>query len=166
MSYLIAGMFECHDKARFEITAISYGPADPTEMRARLQASNEHFIDAGADSDDWIDKLIRESKIDILIDLKGFTTNSRTSILVRRLAPIQVNYLGFPGTMGANYIDYIVANRIVIPENQRDCYAGKNRLSAQQLSSQRCQANDRRASIHAFRVGTAAGGLRVLLLQQ
>ncbi len=124
-SYLIAGMFECHDKARFEITAISYGPADPTEMRARLQASNEHFIDAGADSDDRIDKLIRESEIDILVDLKGFTTNSRTSILARRPAPIQVNYLGFPGTMGANYIDYIVADRIVIPENQRDCYAEK-----------------------------------------
>jgi protein O-GlcNAc transferase len=94
-------------------------------MRARLQASNEHFIDAGSYSDGRIGKLIRESEIDILIDLKGFTTNSRTSILARRPAPIQVNYLGFPGTMGANYIDYIVADRIVIPENQRDCYAEK-----------------------------------------
>ena len=119
------GMFECHDKSRFEITAISIGPDDKSELRKRLVDSFERFIDAKTYGDDQIAVLIRELEIDILVDLAGFTRESRTSIFARRPAPIQVNYLGYPGTMGASYIDYLIADQIVIPEDQRDFYAEK-----------------------------------------
>ncbi len=125
VSSLIAGMFECHDKSRFDITAISFGPDDSSEMRQRLKAAFEHFIDAKIYSDNKISNLIKEQEIDILIDLMGFTADSRTGLFARRPAPIQVNYLGYPGTMGAQYIDYIIADRIVIPEDQQDFYAEK-----------------------------------------
>jgi predicted O-linked N-acetylglucosamine transferase (SPINDLY family) len=125
VSFLIAGMFECHDKSRFEITAISFGPDDNSEMRKRVEASFEHFIDAKTYSDNQIANLVKESEIDILIDLMGFTTDSRTGVIAQRPAPIQVNYLGYPGTMGAEYIDYIIADRIVIPMEQREYYSEK-----------------------------------------
>jgi predicted O-linked N-acetylglucosamine transferase (SPINDLY family) len=123
VSSLIAGMFECHDKARFEITGLSIGADDGSDLGRRVKASFEHFIDAGNRSDDEIAKLVRDAEIDILVDLMGPTAHSRTSVLSRRPAPIQVNYLGFPGTMGAPYIDYILADKTVIPEDQREFYA-------------------------------------------
>ena len=73
-------MFECHDKSRFDVTAISLGPDDNSEMRQRLKASFEHFIDAKTFSDEQIANLVRSSEMDILVDLMGFTTNSRTGI--------------------------------------------------------------------------------------
>jgi protein O-GlcNAc transferase len=123
VSSLIAGMFECHDKARFEITGLSIGADDGSDLGRRVKASFEHFIDAGSGSDDEIARLVRDAEIDILVDLMGPTAHSRSSVLSRRLAPIQVNYLGFPGTMGAPYIDYILADKTVIPEDQREFYA-------------------------------------------
>ena len=125
VSHLMAGMFECHDKSRFDVTAISFGPDDNSEMRQRLKASFEHFIDAKTYSDDQIANLTKSLEIDILIDLMGFTANSRTSIFARRSAPIQVNYLGYPGTMGASYIDYIIADQTVIPDECRNFYSEK-----------------------------------------
>jgi protein O-GlcNAc transferase len=125
VSSLMAGMFECHDKSRFDVTAISFGPDDNSEMRQRLKASFEHFTDAKTYGDNQIANLVKEAEIDILVDLMGFTVDSRTSIFARRSAPIQVNYLGYLGTMGAEYIDYIIADRIVIPENQYDFYSEK-----------------------------------------
>ena len=124
-SYLMAGLFECHDKSNFNVTAISLGPDDNSEMRQRLKASFEHFIDVKTYSDSQIANLVKELEIDILIDLKGFTKNSRRHIFARRPAPIQINYHGTPGTMGAEYMDYIIADRIVIPENQYASYAEK-----------------------------------------
>ena len=124
-SYLMAGMFECHDKSRFEITAISIGPEDSSEMRRRLRRSFEHFIDAKALSDAEIASRISEAEIDILIDLKGFTQDARTNVFAQRPAPIQVNYLGYPGTMGASYIDYIIADQTVIPDECRKFYSEK-----------------------------------------
>jgi predicted O-linked N-acetylglucosamine transferase (SPINDLY family) len=94
-------------------------------MRKRLEASFEHFIDTKAYSDNQIANLVKELEIDILVDLAGFTADSRTGVFARRSAPIQVNYLGYPGTMGAEYIDYIIADRIVIPETQQHFYAEK-----------------------------------------
>jgi predicted O-linked N-acetylglucosamine transferase (SPINDLY family) len=94
-------------------------------MRKRLEESFEHFIDATTYSDNQVANLVKELEIDILVDLMGFTKDSRTSILARRSAPIQVNYLGYPGTMGAEYIDYIIADRIVIPENRNEFYSEK-----------------------------------------
>jgi protein O-GlcNAc transferase len=124
-SFLMAGMFECHDKSKFEITAISWGPNDNSEIRRRLQGPCDRFIEARPSSDDQIVGLIKSLEIDLLVDLKGFTQHSRTSIFARRSAPVQINYLGYPGTMGAQYIDYIVADRIVIPEDQREFYTEK-----------------------------------------
>ena len=124
-SYLMAGMFEYHDKSRFEITAISIGPEDSSEMRRRLRRSFDHFIDAKALSDAEVASRIRETEIDILVDLKGFTQDARTSVFAHRPAPIQVNYLGYPGTMGASYIDYIIADQTVIPDELRKFYSEK-----------------------------------------
>jgi len=95
-AYLMAGVFELHDRSRFELTAISIGPPDTSEMRQRLKASFDHFMDARLFSDDEIASLIRDAEIDILVDLKGFTLGARTGVFARRPAPILVNYLGFP----------------------------------------------------------------------
>jgi len=123
VSTLAVGMFECHDRSRFDVTAISIGPDDRSDMRRRVAAAFEHFVDARTRSDEEICKFIRESEIDILVDIMGFTADARTSVFANRAVPIQVNYLGYPGTMGAPYIDYILADRIVIFESERPCYA-------------------------------------------
>jgi predicted O-linked N-acetylglucosamine transferase (SPINDLY family) len=125
VSFVLAGMFECHDKSRFDVSAISIGPDDNSEIRRRLKASFARFIDAKTYSDDQITSLIKEMEIDILVDLVGSTADAHTSIFARRSAPIQVNYLGYAGTMGARYFDYILADRIVIPEAKRECYSEK-----------------------------------------
>ena len=125
VAFLAAGMFECHDKSRFETTGISWGPDDSSEIRGRIRKSFERFIDVRTQGAAEIAELMRELEIDIAVDLMGFTNGLRTNIFARRSAPIQVNYLGYPGTMGAQYIDYIIADRIVIPEDQHDFYAEK-----------------------------------------
>jgi len=122
---LMAGVFEEHDRERFEVSAISYGPDDRSEMRNRLQAAFERFEDVRDLADEDVVKLIRQLDIDVLVDLGGFTTGARPKILACRAAPLQVSYLGFPGTMGASYIDYVIADRIVIPEAEQKYYAEK-----------------------------------------
>jgi protein O-GlcNAc transferase len=124
-AYLMAGLFEQHDRSRFEITAISFGPDQQSDMRRRLKLSFEYFIDVRLQSDQEIAELIRSREIDVAVDLKGFTEDARTNVFGRRPAPVQVNYLGYPGTMGAEYIDYILADRIVIPETQCGYYTEK-----------------------------------------
>lgn len=125
VSYLMAGMFELHDKARFDVTAISLGPSDDSPLRLRLEASFDNFVDAQSFSDNQISDLVRSLEVDILIDLMGFTGISRTGVFARRVAPVQVNYLGYAGTMGAGYFDYILADRLVIPEETRPYYSEK-----------------------------------------
>ena len=122
VSRLFAGVLESHDKTRFETTAISLGPDDRSVMRERIAGAVEHFTDVRGKSDSEIARIMREMEIDIAIDLMGFTTESRTNIFAARPAPLAVNYLGYPGTMGAPYIDYILADRIVIPEEARVNY--------------------------------------------
>ena len=129
-SYLMAAMFECHDRSQFEITGISIGPDDGSEMRRRLEKGFEHFIDVEASDDDQIAAAIEKAEIDILVDLKGFTQDARTGLFARRCAPIQINYLGYPGTMGADYIDYLIADHTVIPEVSAIVLHRKNRLFA------------------------------------
>ena len=94
-------------------------------MHRRLKTTFERFIDAKTYSDDQIAKLVKSSEVDILVDLMGFTMDSRTGIFARRAAPIQVNYLGYPGTMGANYVDYIIADKTVIPDESNKFYSEK-----------------------------------------
>ena len=124
-THLMAGVFEEHDKSRFEVTAISIGPDDASEMRQRLKGSFDRFTDARTLSDDEIASRIRDAEIDILVDLKGFTQDARTDIFARRPAPIQVNYLGYPGTMGADYIDYLIADQTVVPKSHQAYYTEK-----------------------------------------
>ncbi|HEX3484632.1 MAG TPA: tetratricopeptide repeat protein [Micropepsaceae bacterium] len=125
VSILMAGVFEHHDAARFETVAFSYGPDDGSAMRARLTKSFHRFIDVRSHSDAEAAKLIRDMEIDMLVDLTGLTASARPLILAARPAPVQVNYLGFAGSMGADYVDYILADRTVIPDGQHGFYAEK-----------------------------------------
>jgi protein O-GlcNAc transferase len=109
-AYLLAEVFEQHDRSRFDTIATSYGPDGENPMRTRLQAVFDGFIDVRTNSDVEVAALLREMEVDIAVDLKGFTDKSRTAILASRPAPVQVNYLGYPGTMGADYVDYIIAD--------------------------------------------------------
>jgi predicted O-linked N-acetylglucosamine transferase (SPINDLY family) len=121
----MAGLFEAHDKERFEITAISFGPDDNGDMRKRLQRSFDRFVDVRDKSDHEISILLQQGEIDIAVNLGGFTAGSRTGVLANRAAPVQVSYLGYPGTMGAEYVDYILADPHVIPPEHRASYAEK-----------------------------------------
>ena len=122
-AFLIAGVFEHHDRTRFETNLVSFGPHDGSEMRARLMRSAGRFIDVAAKSDSDVAAMLRRMEIDIAVDLKGFTQDARPEILAHRPAPVQVNYLGHPGTMGADYIDYILADETIIPPEHRRHYS-------------------------------------------
>jgi len=122
---LAAGLFEEHDRSRFETVALSLAPSDGSEMRSRIEKAFAHFHDIGSRNDAQAAAILRESEIDIAVDLTGFTTVCRPGIFSFRPAPIQANFLGYPGTMGARYYDYIVADRIVIPDEHRSYYAEK-----------------------------------------
>jgi protein O-GlcNAc transferase len=119
VAHLLANVLEQHDRARFETIAISLGSNDQGEMRTRLQRGVDRFVDARNKSDAETARLMRELEIDIAIDLMGYTTDCRPAIMAHRAAPIQVNYLSYPGIVGTDYIDYIIADRFVIPEDQR-----------------------------------------------
>lgn len=122
VAFLIVGAFEHHDKARFETIAFSISPDDKSETRGRIVSAFDRFIDVRDRTDADVAALMREMEIDIAIDLNAYTGDSRTGIMAHRAAPIQVNYLGYPGTMGAPYIDYILADGIVIPEHEKAHY--------------------------------------------
>jgi predicted O-linked N-acetylglucosamine transferase (SPINDLY family) len=125
VSILMAGVFEQHDRARFETLAISFGPDDVSEMGKRVKSAFDRFIDVRRKTDLEVAQLMRELEIDIAVDLMGFTGDTRTGIFAYRPAPVQVSYLGFPGTMGAPYIDYLLADRYVIPAEHEAAYAEK-----------------------------------------
>ncbi len=124
LAFLTAGLFEQHDRSRFETIAVSVGEDDGSALRrTRLPAAFDRFIDMRERADGDIAVLIRELEVDIAIDLAGHTGASRAAAFAARPAPVQVNYLGYPATMGAPYYDYIIADRFVIPETDRACYA-------------------------------------------
>ena len=114
-----------HDKHRFEIFAFSYSENKDCDLRQQLIKDVEHFVDVYDYSDSKIADLARSNDLDIAIDLTGYTRHSRSRLFQFRLAPIQINYLGFPGSMGADFIDYIVADPVVIPRHQRPFYSEK-----------------------------------------
>jgi len=124
-TYLMAELFESHDPNRFEVYGFSFGPNTDDEMHRRIKAGFYRFLDVSNKSDCEVSKISREIGIEIAIDLKGFTHGARTRIFGERCAPIQVNYLGYPGTMGASFIDYIIADQAVIPAESRKFYAEK-----------------------------------------
>lgn len=124
-AWLMAGVFEHHDRAAFETTALSIGPDDGSETRARVARAFDRFVDVASLGDAEIAALVRWLEVDILVDLKGFTRDARPGVLAHRCAPVQVNHLVYPGTMGADFIDYIVADRMLVPDDHRRYYREK-----------------------------------------
>lgn len=124
-TYLMAELFEQHDRSRFEVIGICYGRSPEDEMRQRIAKSFDQFIEAGNLSDREIAQIIQDQQIDIAIDLKGHTQDSRLGIFSYRPAPIQLHYLGYPGSLGADFIDYLIADPVLIPANQQEYYTEK-----------------------------------------
>lgn len=122
-AYLVAELIEVHDRARFEIVAFSHGPDDGSPMRRRLVQAFDQFHDIQAKTDREAAELIRQAEIDILIDLKGYTQDARPEILAYRPAPAQVNYLGFPGTLGSPFHDHVIADAVVVPPEDDRWYS-------------------------------------------
>jgi len=118
-------MFEAHDRARFETFAFSFGPETGDAMRARLRGAFHTFLDVRGKTDRDIAALARDYNMDIAVDLAGYTSDARTGIFAARAAPVQINYLGYPGTMGAPYMDYIIGDNVVIPEGSEAHYSEK-----------------------------------------
>jgi protein O-GlcNAc transferase len=114
-SLLMAGVFEAHDRKRFTVHGYSYGPDDGSAMRRRVEAGFDHFIELGSMSDSDAARRIDADGIDVLIDLKGYVTGGRPQIAALRPAPVQASYLGYVATLGAPWMDYVIADPIVLP---------------------------------------------------
>ena len=124
-SLLMAELFEVHDAQKFELYGFSFGPDQHDEMRSRISSGFHHFMDVTQKSDREVAQISRDLGIDIAVDLKGFTQDSRMGIFAEKCAPIQINYLGYPGTLAAPYFDYIVADKILIPQESKQFYTEK-----------------------------------------
>ena len=124
-SMLMTEVWEIHDKNIFNFYAFDNGYDDKSDRRNRIVKSFNEFIEINNLSDFEVFNLIRKKKIDILISLNGFNNSNRQSLFAKRPAPIQINYLGFPGTLGSKYFDYIIADKIVIPESSKNNYSEK-----------------------------------------
>jgi protein O-GlcNAc transferase len=122
-AYLTAGLIELHDRSRFEVLGISIGPDDRSEIRTRLMRAFDRFHDVRSNNDREVAALIHDLKVDIVIDRSGYTANARPEILACRPAPIQISYIGYPGTLGADFYDYVIADRIVLPFDQQRFYS-------------------------------------------
>jgi predicted O-linked N-acetylglucosamine transferase (SPINDLY family) len=125
VSSLTAELYETHDRDHFEIYAFSYGTDTKDEMNLRIKAGVDYFHDVRTLSDNDIAMLARNVQIDIAVDLGGFTKNGRTGIFAMHAAPIQISYIGYLGTMGANYYDYLIADQTIIPEQSQKYYSEK-----------------------------------------
>jgi predicted O-linked N-acetylglucosamine transferase (SPINDLY family) len=152
VAYLMAGVFERHDRERFETIALSLQAQEDSAMGRRLQSAFDRFIDVSDRCDHEIAALMRELEVDIAVDLMGYTEHQRCAVFAHRPAAVQVNYLGYPGTMGADFMDYILADEFVIPPQLRHHYA------EQVVYLPDCfQANDDRRSADARPRRTALG---------
>ena len=125
VTQLTAGLFERHDRARFEVTAFAFGPETNDAILSRLIRGFDRFIDVRQKSDFEVVALVRDLGLDIAVDLNGFTGHSRSKIFALRAAPIQIGFLGYPGTMGAEFVDYLIADGTVVPRAQRAHYVEK-----------------------------------------
>jgi protein O-GlcNAc transferase len=122
---LIAELFELHDRARFEVLGISFGPDDQSSLRARLVRAFDQFHDVRSKTDLDVANLLIDLQVDIAIDLNGHTEGARLGILAHRPAPVQASYLGYASTTGAEFIDYVIADEIVLPFDQQPFYTEK-----------------------------------------
>lgn len=123
--YLMAGLLREHDRTRFEVQIYSYGRYKSGDRRESVQSAADQFFDVSAMGDRAIRDLARAQRLDIAIDLKGYTKDTRSGLFAQRLAPVQIAYLGYPGTMGADFMDYLVADATVIPPDLRRFYCEK-----------------------------------------
>jgi predicted O-linked N-acetylglucosamine transferase (SPINDLY family) len=123
VAYLAAGLFERHDRERFEVIGVSFGPNDKGKMRARLERAFDRFFEVSARPDAEVAALLHQLEVDIAVDLNGHTQAARLGIFAHRPAPIQVTYLGYPGTTGADFIDYLIGDPIVVPTDQQRFYS-------------------------------------------
>ena len=153
-AHLIAELFEVHDRVRFEIIGVSHGKNDRSSMRSRLERAFDKFHDVSNVSDADTAKLLQHAEIDIAVDLNGYTRGGRPEIFAFRPAPVQVNYLGYPGTLGADFIDYIIADPIVLPFDQQIYYTEKIVHLADCY-----QVNDRKRAIASVSPTRKAEGL-------
>jgi predicted O-linked N-acetylglucosamine transferase (SPINDLY family) len=122
---LAGELFETHDRSRFEITAFSLGPDVRDEFRARAEAAFDRFLPVRDLPDDDVAALARRLEMDIAIDLGGYTRHARPRVMALRAAPIQASWLGYLGTMGAEFIDYVIADPVIVPAEYRQYYAEK-----------------------------------------
>ena len=122
VSHLMSGIIEHHDRSRFEVIGISVGSDDCSRFRARLERAFDRFIDVAGQGALQIAQRIREMEIDILVDLAGYTSDGRPDVFALRPAPVQATYLGYPGTLGTDYYDYLIADRHVIPPEHQAFY--------------------------------------------
>jgi protein O-GlcNAc transferase len=125
VGHLMAGVLEHHDRERFETFAFSKGINDSSPLRSRIIETFDHFFDVAQKSPLHIAQMIREHEIDVLIDLAGYTQDTGVDSLAFRPAPVQATFLGYPGTLGTTYVDYIIADRHVIPEDHQQYYCEK-----------------------------------------
>jgi len=115
-------VIEVHDRNRFEIIGISFGADDGSVIRARLIEAFDQFHDVRASSNLDVGNLLQSLQIDIAIDLMGYTAGSRMDIFSYHTVPIQTAFLGYPGTTGTDYLDYIISDKVVIPVNDSECF--------------------------------------------
>ena len=125
VSYLTAELFELHNRDQFEIIAFSYGVNTQDNLRKRLEKGFDQFLDVNDTSDQEVVALARKMEIDIAVDLGGYTANCRTGIFAMRAAPVQLSYIGYLGTMGAEYYDYLIADPVIIPQDYQQYYSEK-----------------------------------------
>ncbi len=125
LAYLAVGLYELHNRAQFEVVALDSGRDDNSAIRARLEKAFDKFISIAGLSDDQAAQRIFAEQIDILVNVDGYSGNMRMGVFARRPAPIQINWLGFPGTLGAPYMDYIIADAVVLPPGDAPCYSEK-----------------------------------------
>lgn len=153
-TYLMAELLELHDRSKFRVVAFSFGPERHDEMWRRVGAAVDEFIDVRNKTDEEIAALSRSLRVDIAVDLKGFTEDHRVGIFAHRAAPVQVNYLGFPGTLGAPYIEYLIADHALIDDATAGCYSEKIVYMPHSY-----QVNDRTRRISANTTSPAEHGL-------
>ena len=157
VSALAAELFESHDRSAFELSAFSLGPDSSDELRTRVAGAFDRFVCVFGRSDEEIAALARSSGIDIAVDLGGYTQHARPRVFALRAAPIQVSYLGYLGTLGADFMDYLLADEVIVPRAQRRHYAEKIAyLPSYQANDSRRTASDR--TFTRAELGLPAGG--------
>lgn len=117
------GIFQNHDKNKFEVFAFDYGHLHNDNTHKRIKKYFDHFIYIDQKSDEEVIKMLREYKIDIIIHRNGYSQNSRNSLFAKKTVPLQISFLGYPGTMGVRFIDYIIADKVVIPEKNKKYFS-------------------------------------------